>query len=203
MKININAHSSIQIDNFAFDPFMAENIKFIAKYIFITHTHYDHLDIPSIKNISDKNSIIIAPPDAKSELEKNFANKIIYVRPNDEINLEDCQVEVLEAYNTNKAFHKKEYGWVGYKVIKDEKTFAVLGDTDVLDEHKKLTNLDILFVPIGGTYTMNALEASNLANTLAPKLVIPVHYGSIVGSKTDEKEFLKNLSKNIKTKILL
>jgi len=134
MNIKINTHSSIQIDDLAFDPYDADKLKFKFKYIFLTHTHYDHLDIPSIKALSNKNTIIIATPDAKETLELHFNNKIIYVKPNDEINLENCQVEVLPSYNINKKYHKKEYGWVGYKVIKDGTVYAVLGDTDATPE---------------------------------------------------------------------
>lgn len=203
MKININTHSSIQIDDMAFDPYDASKLKFKAKYIFLTHTHYDHLDMPSIKNIITDSTVIIAPKDAKKALEAELKNKIIYVKPHDEINLEDCQVEVLPSYNIDKEFHKKEYGWVGYKVIKNGTVYAVLGDTDATEELKQLEGIDVLFVPIGGTYTMNAKEAAELANTIKPKLAIPVHYGSIVGSKSDEKEFLKTLDKKVKYKILL
>ena len=203
MNIKINTHSSIQIDDMAFDPYDADKIKFKAKYIFITHTHYDHLDIPSIKSFSNKKTIFIAPYDAKETLELHFDNKIIYVKPYDEINLETCQVEVLPSYNINKDFHKKESNWVGYKVIKDGVVYAVLGDTDATPELKKLKAIDVLFVPIGGTYTMNAKEAATLSNKIKPKLVVPVHYGTVVGTKADEKEFLKNLDKKIKSKILL
>lgn len=203
MNIKINTHSSIQIDDMAFDPYDADKIKFKSKYIFITHTHYDHLDIPSIKSFSNKKTIFIAPYDAKETLEQNFENKIIYVKPYDEINLETCQVEVLPSYNINKDFHKKESNWVGYKVIKDGVVYAVLGDTDATPELENLKAIDVLFVPIGGTYTMNAKEAAALSNKIKPKLVIPVHYGTVVGTKADEKEFLKNLDKKIKSKILL
>lgn len=203
MNIKINTHSSIQIDDMAFDPYDADKIKFKAKYIFITHTHYDHLDIPSIKSFSNKKTIFVAPYDAKETLEQNFENKIIYVKPYDEINLETCQVEVLPSYNINKDFHKKESNWVGYKVIKDGVVYAVLGDTDTTPELEKLKAIDVLFVPIGGTYTMNAKEAAALSNKIKPKLVIPIHYGTVVGTKADEKEFLKNLDKKIKSKILL
>lgn len=203
MNIKINTHSSIQIDDIAFDPYDADKLKFKAKYIFLTHTHYDHLDVPSIKAISNKNTVIIATPDAKETLEKFFNNKIIYVKPGDEINLETCQVEVISSYNINKPFHKKEYGWIGYKVIKDGTVYVIPGDTDSTEELESLSGIDVLFVPIGGTYTMNATEAASLANKVKPKLVIPMHYGSVVGTKADEKEFLKNLDKKIKHKILL
>ena len=203
MNININTHSSIQIDDLAFDPYGITDTNFKAKYIFITHTHFDHLDIESIKNIIQKDSTIIAPTDAKKVLEENFDNKIFYVLPKDEVNLHEIKVEVFASYNIDKHFHPKENNWVGYKVTKDEKVFAVLGDTDATPELEELSSIDVLFVPIGGTYTMNAIEAAHLANKIKPELVVPVHYGSIVGTKEDEQTFISNLNPEINYKIML
>ncbi len=200
--IKINTHSSIQIDDIYFDPYGIIKNKNDAKYIFITHTHYDHLSVESIKRLTNDNTIFIATKDAKQTLETNFENKIIYVKPHEELFLGDLQVEVLPAYNLGKDFHKKKNGWVGYKITKDGTTYAVLGDTDNIPELQTLT-CDVLFVPIGGTYTMDPTEAAALANAITPNLVIPTHYGTIVGSKQNEKEFLKLLNKNVKHKILI
>ncbi len=203
MKININTHSSIQIDDIAFDPYDASALNFKAKYIFITHTHYDHLDINSIKNIISKESVIIAPFDAKTALDENFANQKHFVKPYATLNIDELEIDVLPAYNINTPVHKKETDWVGFKVKKNNQTIAILGDTDLTPELQQLQNIDILFVPIGGTYTMNAEEAATLTNKIKPNLVIPVHYNSIVGTKEDEKVFISNLNKEIKYQIML
>lgn len=202
MKINVNAHSSIQIDKIYFDPYLITQETHNAKYIFITHSHYDHLSTDDIDKVINNKSIIIATEDCKNTLEKKYNNKIIYVKPYDNISLSNVEVEVLPAYNLQKQYHKKDSNWVGYKIIYNETIFAILGDTDQTPELQTLT-CDHLFVPIGGTYTMTALEASTLANLIKPKIVTPIHYNSIVGNKMDEEVFLKNLDKTIKTEILL
>lgn len=38
---------------------------------------------------------------------------------------------------------------------------------------------------------MTVKEAANLANTIDSKVVIPTHYGELVGEKTDGEEFAK------------
>ena len=60
---------------------------------------------------------------------------------------------------------------------------------------------DIVMLPIGGTYTMDYREAADLANRIKAKVVIPTHYGSIVGNKEDAIKF-KELVKNKEVKIL-
>ncbi|HMB66234.1 MAG TPA: MBL fold metallo-hydrolase, partial [Patescibacteria group bacterium] len=47
--------------------------------------------------------------------------------------------------------------------------------------------------PVGGSYTMNAQEAAEAAQTIKPKIAIPTHYGDIVGSKKDAQEFKRRL----------
>ena len=78
---NVNTHSSIQIDDLYFDPYGIIKNKNDAKYIFITHTHYDHLSIESLKRVANDNTVFIATKDAKDQLEQHFENKIIYVKP--------------------------------------------------------------------------------------------------------------------------
>ena len=202
-NVNVNYHSSIQIYDYFFDPLKTENLNRTAKVIFLTHTHYDHLDLPSLEAVCDPNTTFVAPKDAKKVLEKNFPdNRKIYVSPFDRIQLEQVSVEVLPAYNLNKQFHKREYDWVGYKLDMGGTTFAVVGDTDATPELEKLV-CDVLFVPIGGTFTMNATEAAGLVNKVMPKVVVPVHYNAIVGNKKDEKTFLSLIDNGVMCKIYL
>ena len=46
------------------------------------------------------------------------------------------------------------------------------------------------FVPVGGTYTMDFKEAASLINEIKPKIAIPIHYGSIVGTEQDAIDFI-------------
>ena len=194
-EINVNAHSSIKVDKIYFDPFMIDKKTNDAKYIFISHTHYDHLSGKDIDKVISLSSIIIATADAESKLAK-YKNKKIFVKPNEKYEVDDLKFETFSSYNINKSFHKKEYNWVGYKVTIGGVSYAVLGDTDVTDEVLNLS-CDVLFVPIGGTYTMNAVEAAQATNKIKPKIAIPVHYGSVVGSKSDLDNFVANLDESI------
>ena len=50
---------------------------------------------------------------------------------------------------------------------------------------------------------MNAKEAAKLANIIEPQIVIPIHYGTIVGSKDDEKKFKQELDETIECVIMI
>lgn len=50
---------------------------------------------------------------------------------------------------------------------------------------------------------MNFKEASHLVNEIKPKIVIPIHYGEIVGTKQDAINFSKLVDKDIKCEIYI
>lgn len=206
MKITVNKQSSIKITSdkiIYIDPLDYENLH-DADYIFITHPHWDHFSIVSILELKNDNTIFLTPKDLVEELlnvgirEEN----IIVVKPNLTIPLKSMEIKTIAAYNKNSKHHLKKQEWVGYLINIDGLTIYVTGDSDCTIEAMKV-KCDILLVPIGGTYTMDYIEAAKLTNTIKPKKVIPTHYGYVVGSLTDALEFKKLLDKDILCEILI
>lgn len=198
--ININTQSSIKIDNIYFDPFKIPNEPHDAKIIFITHSHYDHFDMNSIKKIENKDTLFIIPNDIEI-LNALKDRNIVLVEPNKEYKIKEINFKTVPAYNINKPFHKKEFNWLGYIIYLD-KSYYIMGDTDLTEEACKI-KCDHLFIPIGGTYTMNYKQASKLTNIIKPKIVTPIHYGTIIGDKSDSEKFKKLIKSDIKVQILL
>ena len=68
---------------------------------------------------------------------------------------------------------------MGYLItLSDGTVIYHAGDTDFIPEMKSL-KVDIALLPVSGTYVMTADEAIQAANTFQPKIVIPMHYGTI------------------------
>ena len=136
-------------------------------------------------------------------LRKGFRQEyIITVEPDEEDMVEGIKFETIPAYNTNKQFHPKENGWIGYIIEIRGIRYYIAGDTDITEENKKV-KCDVAFVPVGGTYTMDFKEAAGLVNEIKPKIAIPIHYGSIVGTKQDATDFIKLLHPTIEGVILM
>jgi len=129
-------------------------------------------------------------------------NAVITVESNKEYMVQGIKFETIPAYNTNKTFHPKENDWVGYIITLDGIRYYIAGDTDITEENRKV-KCDVAFVPVGGTYTMNYSEAAELVNIIKPKIAVPIHYGSIVGTKQDATNFIKLLHSSIKGIILM
>ncbi len=206
-NIEVLCHSSIKINKekvIYIDPFNIEKNYNDADIIFITHNHYDHYSKEDIRKVKKENTIFVATKDVVDELLKDEFNqdKVKTIYPNNSYMLDKISFETIPAYNINKQFHPKENGWVGYILEIEGVKYYIAGDTDITEENQKV-KCDIAFIPVGGTYTMDFREAAELVNEIRPKIAVPTHYGSIVGTKQDGVEFIKLLKPEIKGEILM
>lgn len=204
--ITLNYHASIKIEKnnkiIYFDPYKIESNKNDANYVFITHSHYDHYSEEDIKKVMNDTTKFIVTSDLEDKVSKLGVKKdnLTVVYPNEKYSLDELKFETIPSYNINSTYHKKSYNWVGYNVEIDGFKYYVVGDSDVTNE-LKATKCDVIFVPVGGTYTMTAKEATQAVNEMKPKAAVPVHYG-VVGSKMDAEDFVKELSVGIKGVVL-
>ncbi|MGQ0377050.1 MAG: MBL fold metallo-hydrolase [Nitrososphaerota archaeon] len=175
--------------------------------ILISHNHFDHLSEDDLAKVTNQNTIIIAPRECTSQLSKMKNKKIISISSSEEKIINDIKIKAVPAYNidkinpdTKKPFHPKEDGKVGFIVTINKVSVYHTGDSDLIPEMTDLKP-DILLVPVSGTYVMTASEAAKAVEKIKPKLAIPMHYGTIVGSEKDAKEF-KKLVKSCEVQIL-
>ena len=59
------------------------------------------------------------------------------------------------------------------------------------------------FIPVGGTYTTDFKEAAFLINSIRPKIAVPTHYGSVVGTERDATDFVRLLHPSIQGIIMI
>ena len=193
--IEINTQSSIKIKLTKivyFDPYKIEKNMNDADIIFITHNHYDHMDIDSIEKVKNNNTIIVAPKSMEEAIRKINFKDYIFLNPNEHINIDDLSIKTIPAYNISKSFHPRENNWLGYIVTYKNISYYVAGDTDKTDE-SEMVKCDIAFIPIGGHFTMDVKEAAELIRIINPKIIVPIHYGSIIGTPEDGKKLIKAL----------
>jgi len=66
-----------------------------------------------------------------------------------------------------------------FKIIVDNIVFCHLGDLGYIHEDdllNKLKDTDILFIPIGGTFTIDYKKAHEIMGNINPSVSIPMHY---------------------------
>lgn len=178
------------------DPFKVKGGD-TADIILITHEHYDHCSPEDVRKLQGPQTVIVATQDCASKLGGNVKT----VKPGDRLTVEGVEIEVVPSYNTNKQFHTKDRQWVGYIFTVNGQRIYIAGDTDYIPEMKDFS-CDIALLPVSGTYVMTAEEAVKAALDIKPKIAIPMHYGSIVGSEKDAEKFADALKGKIEVVIL-
>ena len=167
-----------------------------ADLVLISHEHDDHCSIDDLKKVVTSKTVLVAHAQSKNKLSKLPAKELKIVKPGDKLALGTVTVEAVPAYNTNKfrepgkLFHPKEDGKLGFIVTVKGVRIYHAADTDHITEMKGMTP-DIALLPVSGTYVMTAKEAAEAAASIKPKVAVPMHYASIVGSAKDAEEFKK------------
>lgn len=159
------------------DPFAAEiGLKvshFEADIVTVSHDHYDHNNTGAIRG----NPFII-----------NSAG---------EYEIKGVYIEGVEAWHDSQQGGERGRNIV-YRIEMEDVSITHLGDLGhILDtkQLEKLEGTDILLIPVGGKYTINAAKAVEVISQIEPKIVIPMHY-KVPGLKVDIEgvdKFIKEL----------
>ena len=158
-----------------------------ADIILITHAHMDHFQPEEIERLSVAATELVAPHDVAAELEGN----VTAVAPGEAYEIGGLRFTTVPAYNIREEaldFHPQANRWVGYVLELGGHTYYHAGDTDHAPELSDVRT-DVAFLPIGGYYTMNVEEAAGLAKAIGPQLAVPMHFGFVVGSRSDGERF--------------
>jgi L-ascorbate metabolism protein UlaG (beta-lactamase superfamily) len=157
----------------------------VGDLILMTHDHSDHCSPDDVKWLRMGATVLAAPAGCAAK----FQGDVRVVKPGDTLTVRGIKVDVVPAYNIGKTFHPREAGGVGYVVTTPEGLRVYhAGDTDLIPEMEQI-QCDVALLPVGGTYTMDAEQAAKAANLIKPRLAIPMHWGTVVGSQADAQRF--------------
>ena len=198
-KIHWLGHDSFRIDaakTIYFDPYqLSAGPK--ADLILISHDHFDHCSPEDVAKIQQPKTVIITEKDSAKKLKGDVRT----LKPGASVMVDEVKVEGVPSYNTDKDFHPKKNGWLGFVVELEGVRIYHAGDADFIPEMKDL-KVDIALLPVSGTYVMTSDQAVKAALAIKPKLAIPMHYGAIVGEEADAVRFKKALEGKVAVLIL-
>ena len=199
VKITWLGHDGFRIQDgqtIYIDPFQIGGSPPKADVVLVSHEHFDHLSLDDLKKVVGPNTVIIAHKQSHGELSKLKAKDVKLVKPGDTVKVGKLEVEAVPAYNVNKfrepgkVFHPKEDGKLGFVLTVNGVRIYHAGDTDHIPEMKSIRT-EVALLPVSGTYVMTAQEAAEAVKTINPKVVIPMHFGTIVGERNDAETFKK------------
>lgn len=174
-----------------------------ADYVFITHAHYDHFSPEDIVRVAGDHTELVAPASMGAEVarvaDEIGATAVHLLQAGGRLELPGVAVEAVPAYNVEPErleMHPQANGWLGYVLAVDGVSYYAAGDTDQNPDNEQVA-CDVALVPIGGTYTCDPHQAAAFVNALHPKVVVPIHYGSIVGVPENFDEFAAEVAPGI------
>lgn len=179
------------------DPYQVETGR-PADYILLTHEHYDHFDKASIDHLRNTNTAFFGPKSVAGQLDE----MAITLEPGDQHQTKDFNLQAVIAYNIDKKFHPQADHKLGFILELDGQRLYHAGDTDLIPEMHQLGHIDVALIPVSGTYVMTAEQAIEATRIIQPGLAIPMHYGTIIGSRADAEAFAAGLENEINVTIL-
>jgi len=176
------------------DPYDIDKEYNDADLILLTHSHDDHFSPEDIKKVIKDDTIFILPFAMEDLLDIFPTNPIVCVYPDDALNCEYCKIYAVPAYNIKKVqCHPAEKKWLGYIIELDELSMYYTSDTELIPEMEDIET-DIIFLPMGQTYTFNSVaDAARAAVITQAELAVPIHYGKFEGSEDDVRIFAELL----------
>lgn len=197
VEINWLGHSGFLILNskiIYIDPFKIKDGLPKADVVLLTHGHYDHCSVEDLEKIIKEGTRIFCTPDCQSKVTRfDTPIRMQLVSPGEEYDLGTVKISTIASYNVDKPFHSKDENLVGYLIKMNDCIIYHSGDTDKIPEMEKLTGFNgrefIALISIGGRFTMDVNEAHEAVKLIKPSVVIPMHWGSIVGTRDEALEF--------------
>lgn len=163
---------------------------FEADIVTISHDHHDHSNSDSLRG---KPFVINSPG---------------------EYDIKGVMVQGIPSFHDDKNGAERGSNVI-YRIEMDDITIAHLGDLghSLSNEHlEELQGVDILMIPVGGTYTIDGKKAVEIVSQIEPRIIIPMHYKikglkenldtadsfiKELGIKPDEEEKLKINKKDL------
>jgi len=149
-----NGRITIAIDPFSED--IGLKIPSIeADITLITHYHQDHANVKAIKG-------------------QPFS-----IESPGEYEVKGVFIQGIDSFHDNVKGKKRGKNTIYLIEVEDIKICHLgdIGQKELTDDQvEKISQVDILMIPIGGVFTISAEEAVKIISQLEPKLVIPMHY---------------------------
>ncbi|MGB9372385.1 MAG: MBL fold metallo-hydrolase [Halobacteriota archaeon] len=187
VRVTYLSHSCFEVQDvdhtLLLDPFFSKENPNAPGYggkpdvVLITHEHFDHTTAEKFS------STVVVPPTMAGRFRKTLVMERGQTR----------LVEGVRVTMVGASHHQSKYP-TGYVFELGGVRFAHLGDT-YLDGVQPLENVDVLFIPIGGFFTMDVEEALEALDIIKPDVAIPMHFNTFSQIKADPQRF-KQLAEN-------
>lgn len=152
--------------------------------VLISHLHWDHFDIPSLRLLGRETQLIV-PAGAAGQLHRRGFKQIEELRPGDTAAVGALAIEATHAEHDGRTLPwGPPAGCLGY-IIRGSQAVYFPGDTDLFPGMASLGgDLDVALLPVWGwgpnlgAGHMEPKRAAEALTLLRPRIAIPIHWGA-------------------------
>jgi len=157
----------------------------LADVVLISHLHRDHLDLPSLRQVSPTTTVV-APRGASRWVGRRGFEKIVEMDIGEETTVEGVQLTAVRARHDGfRDGHRgQEIRPLGYLIRRGGRTIYFAGDTDLFPEMSELGSVDVALLPIWGWGLsvgdghLDPERAVRALERIRPDIAVPIHWGT-------------------------
>jgi L-ascorbate metabolism protein UlaG (beta-lactamase superfamily) len=206
-RINYIGHATVLIDigqiRVLTDPVLRDRLFFLQRHgknpshdlldprqpdvVLLSHLHYDHADLPSLRMLPDR-TLVIAPRGTGAYLERWSGVQVHEVSEGDKVRLADVEITALAAnHGPGLSLPRPMTTCLSY-VVRNHLSVYFAGDTDLFDgmyDVGRDFDLDLALLPVWG-YShrvgpghLTPATAAQALVRLHPRVAVPIHWGAL------------------------
>jgi len=191
MQLTWLGHSSLKLTVGEFfiyiDPYAGpEEWYQTANLILVSEWHFDHCNMTKVNLATGEQTHRLGTPQVAANM---FPCGTL--RPEEVRNFGKVEVVGMPVKKhgiTHRGHEHEEQQKLGFVIMAENKRVQFLSDSEFLEEFMHVKP-DVLLIPVGGTYTLDAKEAAEIARLIEPKLAIPIFWGAVCGTRDDAELF--------------
>jgi L-ascorbate metabolism protein UlaG (beta-lactamase superfamily) len=150
--------------------------------VLISHGHYDHLDVPSLRKL-DPSVPVLAPARLASVLRRSGRRRIVEARAGDELAFGPVTVSATPAEHRGSGGLRRGEEAVGF-LLRGSASVYFAGDTDLFDGMADFAPVDLALLPVSGwgrslgAGHLDPERAAEAVSLLQARGAVPIHWGT-------------------------
>jgi L-ascorbate metabolism protein UlaG (beta-lactamase superfamily) len=205
-QVNYIGHATVLVDigriRVLTDPILRNRVFFLQRHgpnpapkilaerppdiVLLSHLHYDHADLPSLRRLPPTTTII-APRGSGKYLARWAGVEVCEVTEGDRVQVADVEITALPADHGQALSIPRPMDTCLSYVMRNRLTVYFAGDTDLFEQMYEVGrdfDLDLALLPVWGySHRLGAghltpLSAAQALKRLEPRVAVPIHWGS-------------------------
>jgi L-ascorbate metabolism protein UlaG (beta-lactamase superfamily) len=153
--------------------------------VLISHAHMDHMDLPSLRKLEDKNTVVVMASNTSDLIRAGRYQTVQELDWGQRVQAGPIQIRAFEVNHWGARLRRDTYrGYNGYTIETGRYRIVFAGDTAATTAFRKLRTsrpYDLAIMPVGAYYPWHAVhcnpeEAWRMGNDASSEFFIPVHH---------------------------